>query len=99
MTDLVHSGLTASIPSETLSEVRARAWVTRRGRYGARGHAGSYSRSAAERGALGLVIKLMKEGVLSEGQVCRSTRLDRVTVRAMADAAMEARREGTGVWR
>ncbi len=73
-----------------LSAIRARAWETRRARYGQRGHAGSYSRSAAERGALGLVIRLLNEGVLSEGQVCRATQLDRVTVRAMADAAGEA---------
>lgn len=73
-----------------LSEVRARAWETRRARYGKRGHSGSYSRCAPERGALGLVIRLMREGVLSEGQVCSATRLDRVTVRAMADAEGEA---------
>lgn len=73
-----------------LSSVRARAWGTRRARYGQRGHAGSYSRNAAERGALALVLRLMNEGVLSEGQVCRATQLDRVTVRAMADAAGEA---------
>lgn len=72
------------------SAVRARAWETRRARYGQRGHAGSYSRNAAERGALGLVIRLLNEGLLSEGQVCRATQLDRVTVRAMADAAGEA---------
>jgi len=72
------------------SEIRARAWETRRARYGQRGHAGSYSRNTAERGALGLVIRLMNEGVLSEGQVCQATQLDRVTVRAMADAAGEA---------
>ncbi len=73
-----------------LSAVRARAWETRRARYGQRGHAGSYSRNTAERGALGLVIRLMTEGVLSEGQVARATKLDRVTIRAMADAAGEA---------
>lgn len=73
-----------------ISAARARAWETRRARYGHRGHTGSYSRSAAERGALGLVIRLLNEGVLSEGQVCRATQLDRVTVRTMADAAGEA---------
>lgn len=73
-----------------LSAVRARAWETRRARYGQQGHAGSYSRNTAERGALVLVIRLLNEGVLSEGQVCRATQLDRVTVRAMADAAGEA---------
>jgi hypothetical protein len=72
------------------AEIRARAWETRRARYGQRGHAGSYLRSTAESGALGLVIRLMTEGVLSEGQVARATKLDRVTIRAMADAAGEA---------
>lgn len=72
-----------------LSDVRHRAWETRRRKYGPKGHAGAYSRSSVERGAIRLVIALFNEGVLSEGQVCNATGLDRVTVRAMADEAAQ----------
>jgi hypothetical protein len=36
--------------------------------------------------AVALLIRLYAEGTLSEGQVSRATGLDRVTLRAMADA-------------
>lgn len=72
-----------------LSEVRRRAWETRRKEYGPRGHSGNYSRapSSAERGALGLVIRLHNEGVLSEGQVAKATGLDRVEIRRLAQSS------------
>jgi hypothetical protein len=68
--------------------VGQRRWETRRAKYGPAGHAGSYSRfPRAERGALKLVVQLLNEGVLSEGQVCQATGLDRVDVRRLADEA------------
>jgi hypothetical protein len=65
------------------------AWKTRRAKYGPKGHVGSYSRRIGAhpcedcRGLLDLVIRLHREGVLSEGQVSRASGLDRVTVRAL----------------
>ena len=67
---------------------RHRAWQTRRAKYGERGHAGSYSRASrschCERMAA-LLIRLHREGVLSEGQVARATGLHRVEIRRRAD--------------
>lgn len=71
---------------DDLSSVRLRAWETRRAKYGKRGHSGSYRRGPTNDGALMLVIDLMNEGVLSEGQVAQATGLDRVQIRTMADA-------------
>ena len=70
-----------------ITEVRKRAWATRRQKYGARGHAGAYTRSGHFDSLLALVIRLYREGVLSEGQVARASGLDRVTIRTMADGA------------
>ena len=70
---------------------RARAWVTRRERYGERGHAGAYTRPAraslCDMGcrALPLLLRLHREGVLSEGQIARATGLDRVEIRRLID--------------
>lgn len=73
--------------SEALSAGQRRC-ETRRAKYGPSGHAGSYSRfPRAERGALKLIIDLLNEAVLSEGQVCQATGLDRVEVRRLADEA------------
>lgn len=70
-------------------EVRAKAWETRRQRYGSRGHAGSYRRGAGEaleHRALALVVRLHHEGALSEGQCCCALKLDRVSFRTICDA-------------
>ncbi|MBB5765672.1 hypothetical protein HNR01_005332 [Methylorubrum rhodesianum] len=71
------------------SEVRRKSWETRRQRYGDRGHAGSYARPAAPcpccAGLLPLVIRLHREGVLSEGQVVKASGLSRIEVRRLAD--------------
>ena len=40
----------------------------------------------ARRGALRLVIRLLDEGTLSEGQVAAATGMDRAGIRAMVDA-------------
>ena len=78
------------------TEARRKAWETRRQKYGAVGHSGSYSRlPTAHRGALWLVIALHREGVLSEGQVAQATGLDRIAIRRMADA-LNPKPEGEG---
>lgn len=74
---------------ESISEIRKRAWETRRQKYGKYGHAGSYSRQAgacphcARMG--GLIVRLLAEGTLSEGQAAKATGLDRITLRKMVD--------------
>lgn len=75
--------------SETISEIRMRAWKTRREKYGKRGHHGSYARSAgqtsdAERMRYWL-IALHVDGILSEGQAARATGLHRIALREIAD--------------
>jgi hypothetical protein len=67
---------------------RAAAWVTRRAKYGPRGHNGTYSRPNHPIGlrALRLVLRLHVDGTLSEGQCCKALDLDRVEFRAMVDA-------------
>lgn len=74
---------------EGLVAIRKRAWETRRAKYGPRGHGGGYGRGPGERGALRLVILMMNEGLLSEGQVSKATGLDRVTIRMLADDALQ----------
>lgn len=72
-----------------LFEVRRRAWETRRRLYGPRGHSGSYSRAmfrADVNGMLTLIVRLHREGALSEGQAAKATGLSRATIRALADA-------------
>lgn len=73
-----------------LTEVRHRAWKTRRVKYGPRGHCGVYSRNP--RTACGdckrmtdLIVRLHVDGVLSEGQAAKATGLDRVALRIRAD--------------
>lgn len=73
--------------SPTLAgETRRKAWETRRDKYGPRGHSGAYSRASAHTGSLSLVIRMLREGVLSEGQVQAETGLDRVEIRRLADS-------------
>jgi hypothetical protein len=79
--------------SESIANVRKRAWKTRREKYGERGHSGAYGaarpiytarwneRLQTMQDAL---IKLYREGVLSEGQVSNACGLDRVTCRDLA---------------
>lgn len=68
-----------------LSEARAKAWQTRREKYGERGHVGAYRRSPLSFEAVtrmrDLIVKLHVDGVLSEGQACHATGLDRVELR------------------
>lgn len=71
-----------------MNEARAKAWETRRAKYGSRGHSGSYHcapSAASTRLMRRWLIRLHVEGVLSEGQASKATGLDRVTVRQLAD--------------
>jgi hypothetical protein len=84
-----------------LSEARKQAWATRRAKYGDRGHASSYSRTAtpcpACQGAVALLIRLLHEGSLSEGQVARATQLDRISIRRMGEEHAERSSPSPGV--
>jgi hypothetical protein len=87
--------------SESIADVRKRAWKTRRAKYGEPGHAGPYGyhrptypmrwneRLQTMQDAL---IKLYREGVLSEGQVSKATGIDRVSCRQLA--IEQAKKEG-----
>jgi hypothetical protein len=79
--------------SESLTDVRKRAWKTRRQKYGERGHNGAYGRYRVTYTArwnerlqsmTDALIKLYREGVLSEGQVSKATGIDRVSCRELA---------------
>lgn len=81
-----------------MNDARAKAWATRREKYGSRGHSGSYQcapNAASIRLMRRWLIRLHVEGVLSEGQASKATSLDRVTVREMADKE-KARRPNEG---
>lgn len=74
-----------------LSEVRKRAWKTRRNKYGPHGHSGGYNTysrpmSAVGQRALALVIRLHEEGALSEGQCSKALNIDRIRFRALCDS-------------
>ena len=80
-------------------ESRAQAWETRREKYGPRGHNGAYGAlrpiytapwHERMRKMQDTLIRLYREGVLSEGQVSKSTGLDRVTCRDLALAQRDA---------
>lgn len=75
--------------SESISDIRRRAWATRREKYGHLGHNGSYTRepgpcSACDR-MRAVLVRLHVEGILSEGQVAKATGMYRVDIRKAAD--------------
>lgn len=76
-----------------MSDARAKAWATRRAKYGPKGHDGYHGRprrtapSQLEARALALIARLNREGALSEGQCCKALGLDRIEWRAICDAA------------
>jgi hypothetical protein len=76
-----------------LSDVRRRAWQTRRDKYGPQGHDGSYRRPCGHcESAIAMIVRLYREGALSEGQAARATGLDRVELRRRAsERAIETR--------
>jgi hypothetical protein len=85
--------------AESIADVRKRSWKTRRSKYGQRGHSGAYcsprviytaSWSARLRSMTELLIKLYRQGVLSEGQVSKATGIDRVSCRDLAIQQAEA---------
>ena len=71
-----------------LSEVRKRAWATRREKYGAKGH-GGYVHERGENPSLrtmrNLIAKLVNEGVVSEGQAAKAMMIPRIEVRKICD--------------
>lgn len=74
-----------------MSEARSKAWETRRAKYGPCGHNSGYARGGRARTALGslalkLIVRLHREGTLSEGQCCKALDVDRVDWRAICDA-------------
>jgi len=78
-----------------LTEVRKRAWETRRARYGSRGHSGAYltGRRCPRCASMeAMLIQLHAEGVLSEGQVSKATDLGRVEIRREVDRLRDQRR-------
>ena len=66
-------------------QARARAWKTRREKYGPRGYDGSYARGAASDRAYALIARLWRDGVLSEGQIAKALGIGRAEVRRMCD--------------
>jgi hypothetical protein len=82
--------MSAANKADNLRKARGEAWKTRREKYGPRGHSSAYSRGPAGAcphctAAVDLVMRLLNEATLSEGQVSKALRVDRVTVRALAD--------------
>ena len=75
---------------EELFEIRKQAWKTRREKYGERWHKGSYVRSCSACHQMQrTIIKYHNEGILTEGQACKATGLDRVSLRRIADELKE----------
>jgi hypothetical protein len=76
------------------AEVRARAWATRRAKYGPTGHRAVYSRPPGQCPACdrmrAYLTRLYVEGTLSEGQAAKATGLDRVSLRKLADDQVPA---------
>jgi hypothetical protein len=70
------------------TEARAKAWKTRREKYGQCGHRGTYSRGNVcehcER-MRRAIAKLHNAEILSEGQAVKITGMDRVALRRLAD--------------
>lgn len=76
--------------------MRARAWETRRRKYGAHGHSGigkAYSRHSRDMAALvdrcqrmeSFLVKMLSTGEISEGQAARATGLHRIELRRRVD--------------
>jgi ribosomal protein S14 len=74
---------------DQMNETRAKAWKTRRRKYGQCGHASSYSRSPSScqhcDAMRAVLAKLHNDGILSEGQAARATGLGRIGLRKLAD--------------
>ena len=74
-----------------ISETRKRAWETRRKKYGAHGHNGSYNRPSVPEPCpdcarmRALIVRLHVEGILSEGQAAKAAGLYRIDLRQAAD--------------
>lgn len=70
-----------------MNEHRAKAWATRRQKYGQRGHAGSYYRGVIPdaKPLARLVAFVWGAGILSEGQIAKVIERDIVGVRELRD--------------
>lgn len=79
--------------AEAIADIRKRAWETRRKKYGEHGHSGSYGTQRVVYSARwnerlqsmqDMLIRLYRQGVLSEGQVSKACGIDRVSCRDLA---------------
>jgi ribosomal protein S14 len=74
---------------ETISETRKRAWQTRRNKYGAHGHNGSYGRQRVQCPDCvrmrSFIARLHVEGTLSEGQAAKAAGISRIEIRILSD--------------
>jgi hypothetical protein len=80
-----------------ISTARARAWKTRKEKYGPRGHSGAYTRwpplgESLLRRALRLIAQLHVEGAVSEGQCCKALNVGRIEWRSLVDEERNAGR-------
>lgn len=83
-----------------MSDARARAWETRRRRYGPRGNRGTYWRGTAASDAVlqrrllaRLVAVVHAHEMLTEGQIARVLGMDRIAVRELEDDGRESLHE------
>lgn len=81
--------MTYRVPSN-ISDVRNRAWATRRAKYGPRGHKGAYRCGHAQQNGvpervLTLLIDLHLAGHISEGQLSKAMDMHRIEVRRLVD--------------
>ena len=72
-----------------LTEVRRRAWKTRRAKYGHKGHDSAYRRprgrcADCERMQV-MFARLLRNGLISEGTASRVTGLHRIELRKLVD--------------
>lgn len=84
---------------ESVSDMRRRAWVTRRAKYGERGHNGSHLRSGGSKcqhcaRLIDAIVRLHIDGILSKGQAAKATGLHRIDLRERADAIINGDENG-----
>jgi hypothetical protein len=75
------------------SEARQRAWMTRREKYGQRGHSktayGWRQRGPVSKEDLGVIVGKLSRNELSEGQASRASGLSRIELRRLVDERSE----------
>ena len=73
---------------KTLSAARAKAWETRRAKYGKNGMSGPYAcgnKCGACESMRAMIVRLHVEEVLSEGQAAKAMKCGRIELRKKAD--------------